>query len=207
MPDPFRIRCRRPEDSAGIRALMARVYPPPLHGPEAVWSERSLLHHQTHFPEGQFVAEAASGELIGTSTSMRTLRVRALEPHTWLEMTGQGTLSTHDPDGDTLYGVNIAVDPAWQGKHVGHALYDARLALARRLGCRAFVAGARLAGYHRHADHLSPERYLEEVVAGRIFDPTVSKQLRLGFRVRGLLRDYAPDPETHGHAALIVMDL
>lgn len=206
MSDDFIVRDRRCEDFEGIRALMVRVYPPPLHGPEAVWSERSLLLHLDSFREGQFVAEASNGTIISTSTTMRTDFARALEPHTWLELTGHGTLSTHDPWGDTLYGVNIAVDPAWQGRHVGRALYDARLALARRLGCRAFVAGARLAGYHRHADRLTPEQYLEEVVAGRLFDPTVSKQMHIGFQVRGLLRDYAPDPETHGHAALIVME-
>ena len=54
---------------------------------------------------------------------------------------------------------------------------------------------------------MSPEEYLAEVAAGRLFDPTVSKQMAVGFQVRGLLRDYAPDPETLGHAALIVMEL
>lgn len=210
MPSPrpagLIIRHRSLDDPPAIQALMARVYAPPLHGPEAVWSERSLLRHLARFPQGQFVAEL-EGAVVGTSTCMRVSLAKALAPHTWGGITARGTLETHEPEGDALYGVNIAVDPACQGCGVGHALYEARIALARSQGCRWFVAGARIPGYHRHAERMSPEDYLAEVAAGRLFDPTVSKQMAVGFQVRGLLRDYAADPETLGHAALIVMEL
>lgn len=200
------IRHRSLDDLPAIQELMARVYAPPLHGPEAVWSERSMLRHLARFPQGQFVADL-EGAVVGTSTCMRLSLERALAPHTWGDLTARGTLATHEPEGDALYGVNIAVDPACQGQGVWHALYEARIALARSQGCRWFVAGARIPGYHRHAERMSPEDYLAEVAAGRLFDPTVSKQMAVGFQVRGLLRDYAPDPETLGHAALIVMEL
>lgn len=199
------LRLRHPEDVGEIRDLMARVYPPP-HGPEAIWSAENLLRHLTHFPEGQMVVEA-SGGLVGTATAHRVPLELALAPHTWSQITGRGSLSTHDPQGDALYGVNIAVDPDWQGRGVGRLLYQARIDLARRLGCRAFVAGARIPGYHLVAAEMAPEAYVAAVVEGRTFDPTLSKQLGVGFQVRGVLRDYAPDPETLGHAALIVMDL
>ncbi|WP_243317741.1 GNAT family N-acetyltransferase [Geothrix paludis] len=204
-PTPVLRRLRRPDDVPGIRDLMARVYPPP-HGPEAVWSAENLLRHIERFPEGQMVVEAGE-RLVGTSTAQRVPLAAALAPHTWSLITGRGSLSTHDPEGDALYGVNIAVDPAWQDQGIGRLLYEGRIELGRRLGCRAFVAGARIPGYHRVAHEMSPEAYVEAVVAGRIFDSTLSKQLRVGFQVRGVLRDYAPDPETLGHAALIVMEL
>ncbi len=202
---PFRVRARTLDDIAAIPDLMRRVYPPPLHGAEAIWGERNLLRHLAHFAAGQFVAEAEDGTLIGTATSMRLDLEQALAPHTWSDITGRGSLATHVPGGEVMYGVNIAVDPAWQGRRVGRALYDARLDLARRLGCKAFVAGARIPGYAAVADRLSPEAYLAEVASGARNDPTVSKQMAVGFEVKGLLRDYAPDPETLGHAALIVL--
>lgn len=199
------LRLRRPDDVGEIRDLMARVYPAP-HGPEAIWSAENLVRHMACFPEGQMVVEAGA-RLVGTATAHRVPMVSALAPHTWSQITGRGTLSTHDPEGEALYGVNIAVDPDWQGVGIGSLLYRARVDLARRLGCRAFVAGARIPGYHRVASEMDPEAYVEAVVAGRIFDPTLSKQLCVGFQVRGVLRDYAPDVETLGHAALIVLEL
>ncbi|HEY3400482.1 MAG TPA: GNAT family N-acetyltransferase [Geothrix sp.] len=203
-PPPL-LRLRTPEDVGEIRNLMVRVYPPP-HGPEAVWSAENLRRHLAVFPEGQMVVEAGE-HLVGTATAQRVSLAAALAPHTWSGITGHGSLSTHDPTGEALYGVNIAVDPAWQGRGIGRLLYQARIELARRLGCQAFVAGARIPGYHRHAEKLGPEAYVEAVVAGRIFDPTLSKQLQVGFQVRGVLRDYTHDVETIGHAALIVMEL
>ena len=199
------VRLREVGDIPAIRALMRRVYPPP-HGPEAIWGEANLRLHIERFPEGQMVVESGDG-LIGTSTTMRVSLERALSPHTWLEITGIGSLSTHEASGDVLYGVNIAVDPAWQGRGIGRLLYEPRLSLARSLGCRAFVAGARIPGYHLMAGDFTPEAYVEAVKEGRLFDPTLSKQLRVGFKILGLLPDYAPDHETHDHAVLILMEL
>ncbi len=201
----YRIRAQTLGDLSAIPDLMRRVYPPPLHGPGAIWGEQNLLRHLARFPPGQFVAEALDGTVIGTATSMRLDLRQALEPHSWAEITGKGSLSTHVPDGAAMYGVNIAVDPAWQNRRVGKALYKARLDLARELGCKAFVAGARIPGYLKVAHRMTPEAYIAEVAAGKRMDPTVTKQMAVGFEVKGLLRDYAPDPETLGHAALIVL--
>ena len=201
---PFRVRARTLDDISAIPALLRRVYPHP-HGREDAWSERNLLRHLAHFAAGQFVAEAADGAVIGTAACLRLDLARALAPHTWNEITGEGSLATHLPGGEALYGVNLAVDPGWQGRGVGRALHEARVGLARRLGCRAFVAAGRPAGYAAAAAELAPDAYLGEVAAGNRFDAALTKQVALGFEVKGLLRDYAPDPETLGHAALIVL--
>lgn len=199
----FRLRKREARDLPEIRAMMQRVYPPP-HGPESVWSEGALALHLEIFPEGQFVAHSNDGRLIGSATSMLVPLEVALHPHTWREITGRGTLGTHDPAGNSLYGVNIAVDPDYQGHGIGHGLYLARFNLANELGCDAMVAGARIPGYHRYASAMSAEAYIEAVVAGQLWDPTLSKQLKVGFEVSGVLPGYAPDHETHGYAALIL---
>lgn len=200
---PIEVRGRRESDIPDVRALMQRAYPPP-HGPEAVWAESTLLVHLSVFPEGQFVAIGRDGEIIGSATSMRTSARRAMAGHTWSDITGKGQLTTHEAEGDVLYGVNIVVDPAHQGCGVARMLYKARFGLAQELGCRWIVAGARIPGYHEHAEAMSAPEYVGAVVHGSLFDPTLSKQLRMGFRVWGMLPGYAPDHETLDQAVLII---
>jgi GNAT superfamily N-acetyltransferase len=206
LPNEWAIRPRRPEDIPGVIELMRRVYVQP-HGPEAVWPAETLARHLETFPEGQISIVDAQGKVIGDSTSMRVTLERAMRPHRWSEITEHGTLASHDPNGDVFYGVDLAVDPDYQGMGLAHILYAARITLAVQQGCRFFVAGARMPGYHLASDLLTPESYLALVERGLIFDPTLSKQLRLGFLLHGLLREYIADPESADCAALISMEL
>ena len=202
----FRVRPRRLWDVEEVARLMGRVYPPP-HPPGAVWSPAVLAEHLRHFPEGQLLAETPDGRIVADSTSLRVSLQRATGPHTWSQITGSGRLSCHEPRGEAFYGVDIAVDPPCRGQGVASCLYRARFALARRLGCRVFAAGARIPGYHLVAPALSPERYVLEVAAGLRVDPTLSRQLHLGFQVAGLLPDYFEDFESGNCAVLILRPL
>lgn len=206
LPDDWIIRPRGAEDIAGVITLMKRIYSEP-HGPEAVWPAETLLRHFETFPEGQLSILDGQGRLIADSTAMMVSAETALRPHRWSEITSHGTLASHDPNGDVFYGVDLAVDPEFQGMGLAHHLYAARIELAMRMGCRLFVAGARMPGYHLAADLLTPASYLALVERGLIFDPTLSKQLRLGFNARGLLPNYISDPESVNCAALITMEL
>ncbi len=203
---PLRIRLRAEEDLAGILQLLRRAYPPSPRGPAAPWTDEVLREQMRRFPEGQWVARRVDGRLLGTASCMRVDLRWAMAPHTWAELTAEGTLSTHDPMGNALYGVGLAVDPAFQGLGIGRSLTEARLDMGALLGCRAFVAGARMAGY-RHARALGPQGYLAEVKAGRLWDPTLSKEMALGFELLGVLPAYAPDPESEGYAALVYKPL
>ena len=194
---------RQVADIPGVIDLMRRVYRPP-HGPESLWKPEALAAHLARFPEGQILLKDGCGRVLADSTGAMLPSALALRPHTWSEATGRGTLSTHDPEGEVFYGVDIAVDPSLQGMGLAKKLYGARLDLARALGCRWFAAGARIPGYHKVAHLLSPEAYIKEVAMGLRFDPTLSKQLKMGFRALCLLPDYLPDIESLDNAALIV---
>jgi hypothetical protein len=96
------------------------------------------------------------------------------------------------------------VAPALQGPGIGTRLYEARRALVRRLGLRRIRAGARLRGYHRVADRMTPEEYVRAVERGELYDPTLSFQLKRGFRVLAVVGGYLRhDPESLGYAAVI----
>ncbi len=161
------------------------------------------------FPEGQFVAVVeCDGEefVVGTATTLRTRRPPSAPPLTWQEVIGDYGLPRHDPEGGWLYGVEIAVHPAYQRCGIATALYRARLALVPELGLEGWYAGGMLMGYHRYADVLTPRAYAERVVAGALVDPTVTMQMRRGLEPRGIIEGYYPEPKAGNCAVLLVWE-
>ena len=76
----------------------------------------------------------------------------------------------------------------------------------KRLNRRGIVAGGLIPGFAAHKGSLSPQDYVEGVVAGELYDSTLSFQLRRGFEVRGLLEDYIEDDASDNWATLIVWE-
>ena len=194
------VRATRPADFGSVIELCHAVYP---HSP--AWTAGQLQSHLTVFPEGQLVAEhTATGEIVGMAASLIVLWDDYEMGDSWRDFTDSGMFTNHDPNGRTLYGAEIMIHPARQGQGIGTRLYRAREALARRLGLRRIRAGARLRGYHRYAATLTAQQYAREVEAGRLTDPTLTFQLRRGFHVIGVAKDYLRfDPDSLGYAAVI----
>lgn len=195
------VRHTERRDFAGIAGLTERVYPgaPP-------WNERQLSSHLDMFPEGQFVAvEEPGGAIVGMAASLIILWDDYEHHMSWKEFTDQGMFTNHDPEhGRTLYGAEVMVEPSMQRRGIGKKLYQARRDLVQRLALLRIRAGARLRGYHRYADRMSAEEYVVRVVRGTINGPTLSFQLREGFEVIDVVKDYLGlDPESLGYAALI----
>ncbi len=194
------IRTTQPADFPAITALSERVYPD-----EPPWSADYLRSHRDVFPEGQLVAiDDATGEVVGMAASLRLRWDDYDDASRFVEATNWGKFDNHDPEGPTLYGAEVMVDPAHRRQGIGRALYAARRDLARRLGVKRIVAGARLPGYGAHADEMSAEAYVEAVKRGELADPTLSFQLSEGFEVLAVIPSYQRlDEKSRGFAALI----
>lgn len=162
-------------------------------------------HFESHlriFPEGQWVA-LDGARVVGMSAGFLTTFDFDHPQHTFDEIIDYGYFTRHHPEGQHFYGADVSVHPAYRGRGISHRLYDARKDLVRRLGLRGIVAGAMIPGFARDKTYIDAPTYVARVVAGEIFDPTLSVQLRQGFRVRGLLPNYLPDSATDGWAVLI----
>lgn len=195
------VRNTTPDDFAGIIKLTEATYPgsPP-------WAVSQLQSHQSLFPEGQLVAiDTATDEVVGMAASLVVRWDDYDFGSSWREFTERGTFINHDPEfGKTLYGAEVMVLPGRRGLGIGKALYQARRDLTVQLGLLRIRAGARLRNYHKVAHRLTAAEYAERIVAGRTSDPTLSFQLRQGFRVLGVVSDYLKnDPESLGWAAVI----
>ncbi|MFN8528695.1 MAG: GNAT family N-acetyltransferase [Anaerolineae bacterium] len=160
------------------------------------------------FPEGQLVAiDRQTGRVVGRTASMRC----DFDPehdrlHTWEEATGDGWLTTHVPLGAWMYGVDTAVHPEFQGMGIGTLLMDARFDVLRRLNLRGMIAGGMIMGYAELAAQMSAEQYVAEFVAGKRFDNNLSKQIKKGFRVLGVIANYTYDPRALNYAAGILWE-
>jgi len=196
------VRAARASDVPRLVAMNQAAYPE-LVEENVVWNDAQLRMHLARFPEGQLVAEIGDA-VVGAISTFIVPRARdPLAQHTWLEITDNGTFSSHDPGGSTLYLADIYVDPAARREGVGGTLYAALRRLCADRSLRRVVAGGRLWGYHSHAETMTPEHYVAEVVAGRLTDRVLGSQIKAGFAVRGILVGYLNDPRSRDYATLL----
>lgn len=167
------------------------------------WSMGSIERLINKFPEGQMVLKA-DDRVIGCALSIVVDYDRYEDDHTYKEITGNYTFSTHDPHGDVLYGIEVFIHPDFRGLRMGRRLYDARKELCERLNLKAIVFGGRIPNYHKYAGELKPKDYITRVKHKEIYDPVLSFQLSNEFYVIKVLKGYMPDDvESREYAALL----
>jgi len=195
------LRLAELSDIDGLVALNRRCFPSPQEE-SVVWNRAQLRNHLRVFPDGQLVA-VLGGKLVGAASSLVvTLGSDPYRAHTYSGITDGGYFHNHDPEGDTLYAVDVYVDPDARRLGIGRELYAARRSVCKRLNLRRILAGGRLHGFVDHPE-LTPEQYVHQVETGQVVDQVLSFQLRESFVVRGVLRNYVRDPRSRNTATLI----
>lgn len=174
--------------------------------PEMYWEESHIASLLEKFPEGQVVVKV-NGQLAGCALSIIVRYTQFEGEHTYQEVTGDYTFSTHTPDGDMLYGIDVFIKPEFRGLRLGRRLYDYRKELCEKLNLRGIAFGGRIPNYHRYADQLSPKEYLEKVRLKEIDDPVLNFQISNDFHPHRILRNYQEGDEASGeYAVLLVWD-
>jgi len=187
-------------DIDGLIEVQRACFPPP-YPPELWWNAEQIRVHVTRFPEGALCVEM-DGRIVGSMTGMRRT-LKDEEKHDWATVTDEGYIRNHEPDGDTLYVVDIGVMPEYRRFGLGRWLMQSMYETVVYLGCRRLLGAGRMPGYHRVADRLTPEAYLEEVARGERKDPVLTFLLKNGRTPVGVVRDYLDDEESCNHAALM----
>lgn len=203
LPSGIIIANMLPVHAAPLEALQRMVF--------TALAEEELLHtdqykkHLEVFPEGQFVA-LDNDKVIGATTSMRYhYDIENPEPHTFQEVMGGGWLTTHETDGEWLYGIDVSVHPSYRKMGIAKALYRARQHTVHQFGLKGQITVGMLNGYGAVKDKISVDEYYEKVRSGELFDPTVSVQQKVGFVLKGLIKEYLHDPTCGNAGALIVL--
>ena len=196
------IATARAEHAAQLGALQRVVFP--TLADEQRFKAAHYLKHFDLFPAGQFIG--LDGDRVVAATA--TIRLHfdfGDRSHTFADIIQGGWLTSHEPDGDWLYGADIGVHPDYRGRGLAQALYAARQELVWGLGLKGQVTAGMMSGYGAVKHQMSAEDYYEGLVAGRINDPTLSMQRRVGFEFRALLKDYLQDPICDSYSVLIVL--
>lgn len=188
------------KDIEGISDLVERVYPemPPY--------PKDMLRGQiNNFPGGHFVAEL-DNQIVGYCATIRVSQEKALGKHTWHEITGGGYASTHEEDGEYLYGYEICVDSKLRRFRIGQRFYNERKKLCKYLRLKGIVFAGRIPNLSKKIEEAgSVERYVELVKTKKIRDSVLGFQLRNGFEVLGVLKGYLPtDKKSMGYAVHLV---
>jgi GNAT superfamily N-acetyltransferase len=192
-----------PAHFGGLEALQRACYPT-LAEHELMKVEHFRSQHAI-FPQGQFVV--LDGERVIGQGSGFFIDFDFDHPdHRFHEICDNFYFRNHDPDGAYYYGADISVHPDYQGHGIGKLLYKARKEVAASHNRRGIVAGGMLPGFVHYKQRMSVQEYVARVVAGELFDPTLSFQLKQGFTVRGLLPDYLDDSAADNWATLIVWE-
>ncbi len=171
--------------------------------PEPAWELVHLKKLLKLFPEGQICIEV-NKKVVACALALIVDYAKYGDNHTYKQITDDYNFSTHDPEGDTLYGIDIFVHPDYRAMRLGRRLYDARKELCENLNLSAIVAGGRIPRYTMYAKEMTPKEYIQRVESKEIYDPILSFQLSNGFHVRKILKNYLnTDRESRTYATLI----
>ncbi len=169
-----------------LQDATAAAYPEWTGG---LWKRETIQRLLDLFPEGQ-LGVFVGGRLAGCALSIIVDIGKLGMEHTYLKATGGYSFSTHNPKGNTLYGIEVFVRPEYRKMRLGRRLYDARKELCEHLNLRSVMFGGRIPNYHKFARKLTPRQYIDKVREKTIDDPVLSFQLANDFHVVRLLKGY-----------------
>ncbi|GAK99143.1 aliphatic amidase AmiE [Nonlabens ulvanivorans] len=157
--------------------------------PDSYWREEQIKTLIDKFPEGQVVLKV-NEEIVACALSIVVKYDDFSGQYTYEQVTGNYEFTTHDDDGDVLYGIEVFIKPQYRGMRLGRRLYDYRKELCENLNLRGIAFGGRIPNYHNHASDMTPKEYIEKVRNKEITDSVLNFQLSNDFHVSRVLKNY-----------------
>jgi GNAT superfamily N-acetyltransferase len=183
-----------------LEDLQQRVFPT-LAADELM----NAAHYRRHleiFPEGQFMV--LDGEKVVGATT--TIRYHYSEKHhTFLEISDNLWMTSHEPDSEWLYGMDVGVDATYRKMGIARELYRARHWLCSALNLKGQMTVGMLNSYADQKEPISLQDYFAKVKSGEIADKTVSVQQKIGFEIKSLMENYLDDPQCGNAGALLII--
>ncbi|MFC4320401.1 GNAT family N-acetyltransferase [Litchfieldia salsa] len=201
IPKKAIIRNYTTDDFEDLIRIQQETFPPPFPS-ELWWNKNQLSNHIELFPEGALCVEV-DGVLCGSMTGLRVDYAPQQPNHTWVEITDNGYITNHSATGNTLYIVDISISPKYRSYGLGKWLMQSMYEVVVYLGIERLLGGGRISGYHRYAETLTAQQYVNQVLIGKLKDPVITFLLRCGRTPVHLVADYLEDNESSNYALLM----
>ncbi|AOM81504.1 GNAT family N-acetyltransferase [Salisediminibacterium beveridgei] len=200
MSDDIIVRNYTMSDFDDLLMIQKESFPPPF--PEELWWNKAHIQaHTETFPDGGLIAWIGD-EPAGSATSLITTLHGT--DHTWEEVADNGYIrNSHDPNGDTLYGIDVCVRPKYRGFGVAKALYDERKKMVERLGLKRYVAGCRIPDFQHAPKDMAAKDYVAEVQSGLRKDRVLTFMLKQGLTVKQIIPEYLDDDESRNYGVIV----
>ena len=195
----YTLRTALAGDAAGMEFVQATCFPT-LHASELM-NRDHFSNHIKLFSEGQLVVEK-DGQIVGAASTLRCFFPE--HEHTFMESCDNLWITrAHKPDGDWMYGFDMGVLPEHRGLGLSKELYKARHQVCKALGLTAQIIAGMTIGYGKVKDTMTIEEYCERLGRNEFTDPTITPQIRAGFRWIKPMYNYINDPES-GNASILM---
>jgi ribosomal protein S18 acetylase RimI-like enzyme len=200
-----------------IRKATIKDIPQILEVEKAAWEEEKAATREMFesriktFPEGTLVA-LIDKKIVGVIVTEIINYNSQDSALSWYEVTDNGFIAkTHNPKGDTLYGVDLSVHPSYQNKGIGKKLLANISKLAIQYNLKQGVLGSRIPNYNKFADKIKVEDYVkinnyQKNEKNIPPDPELSLYRKCGFRIIKIIPEYFKDPESLNYGVLLIRE-
>lgn len=193
------VRTLNKKDYRDLKISMTEAY----DGVGDAWTKENIVDLIDIFPEGQIAVEV-DGKVVACALSIVIDSNKTNIYDKYYSIIDDGKFDKHDPEGDTLYGIEVFVHPDYRALRLGRRLYDQRKELCEQMNLQRILVGGRIPNYHEFAEQMTPRTYIEKVKRKEIYDPTLTFQLSNDFHVKKIIKNYLPeDTESREVATLL----
>lgn len=147
-----------------------------------------------------------NGKLIATVGSIYTTESEMKNKKTWLKKTANGFLTTHMPNGDVVFGVDLSVKKGAPKKISDKIVFSAIFIGLIGEGKKTVYIGSRIPSYHKYKDMNVDDYVFGKRKNGKPFDPELYFYLKNGFEIVEIIPEYMEDPESLNYGVLIKWD-
>jgi ribosomal protein S18 acetylase RimI-like enzyme len=100
------------EDYKQLKDSMVESYPEMA---DSYWRANDIERLLGIFPEGQLVI-LVDGKVVGSALSLIVDEKLVDKKHNYLQIIGDYSFSTHNPNGEILYGIDVFIHPSYRGR-------------------------------------------------------------------------------------------